>query len=155
MSAIYFLIYFQLKIPCASESRSGTGKCTYLLVFSARVFQGSIGSPFGLSSSCESGQTNLYLGLSRVFVDRCISSWERVEGENVCGWCMYACVCGAWHVWPCVYVSVCVHTHTQAYVHRRWRRGGPSGRAGAGGTYKLSMSPLTLSRQVLLLATSP
>jgi len=79
----------------------------------------------------------------------------RVEGENVCGWCVYACVCGAWRVWPCVYVSMCVHTHAQAYVHGRWRRGGPSGRAGAGGTCKLSMSPLTLSRQVLLLATNP
>ena len=69
------------------------------------------------------------------------------------GMCMHACVghgmCG--HVCMCV----CVYTHAQAYVHGRWRRGGPSGRAGAGGTCKLSMSLLTLSRQVLLLASSP
>ena len=73
------------------------------------------------------------------------------------GVCMHACVWGMAYValCVCVYVCVCVYTHAQGYVDGRWRWGGPSGRAGTGVTCKLSMSPLTLSRQVLLLATSP
>ena len=63
------------------------------------------------------------------------------------GVCMHACMWGMASVGMCVCVPcvcVSVYTHAQAYVHGRWRWGGPPGRAGAGGTCKLNMSPLTL-----------